>query len=165
MTRRAGKEIALFRGRLNLGRTATGSGSRPTKAERKRTVAPPLKGIFRRETRRFRRSKTNCANENVAKIASNGEKNVFPRSFFDGLGLLKSPVVSMRTSKRPRRETAENSPFDGKTVEFQNVRPLSRPYERLIPALAAALFGEPKEALKDAAESLRSAKKWGPSGV
>jgi len=145
LTRRAGKEIALFRGRLNRRRTATGFASRPTKAEGKRTIAPPLKGIFRRETRRFRRSKTNFANENVAKIASNGEKNVFPRSFFDGLGLLKSPVVSMRTSKRPRRETAENSPFDGKTVEFQNVRPLSRPSERLIPALAAASSVETEE--------------------
>jgi hypothetical protein len=119
LTRRAGKEIALFRGRLNLGRTATGFASRPAKAEGKRAVAPPWKGIFRRETRRFRRSKTIFANENVAKIASNGEKNVYPRSFFDGLGLLKSPVVSLETLKRSRRETAENSPFDGKTAEFQ----------------------------------------------
>jgi hypothetical protein len=123
LTRRTGKEIALFRGRLNLGRTATAFVARPTKAERKRTVAPPLKGIFRRETRRFRRSKTNFANENVAKIASNDEKNVFPRSFFDGLGLLKSSAVSLRTSKRFRSETAENSPFDGKPPNFETGEP------------------------------------------
>jgi hypothetical protein len=96
---------------------------RSTKVERKRAVAPPSKGIFRRETRRFRRSKTNFANENVAKIASNDEKNVFPRLFFDGLGLLKSSAVSLRTSKRFRSETAENSPFDGKPPNFETGEP------------------------------------------
>ena len=161
MTRRAGKEIALFRGRLNRRRTATGFASRSTKTERKRTVAQPWKGIFRRETRRFRRSKTNCANENVAKIASNDEKNVYPRSFFDGLGLLKSSVVSPRTSKRSRRETAENSPFDGKPPNFKRST-VKSPVRTINSRACGRVLRRNGRALKDAAGALRSAKKMGP---
>lgn len=143
MTRRAGKEIALFRGRLNLGRTATGFALRSTKAERKRTVAPPLKGICRREARRFRRPKRNSRTKTLRKSRRTTKKTSVRARFFDGLGLLKSPAAlrwegrnAPDAQRRKTRLSTGNPPNLGTGNRF----------ERLIPALAAAFSAETEDA-------------------
>jgi hypothetical protein len=123
LTRRTGKEIALFRGRLNLGRNGDRiacvrqrSSENERSRRRRREFSVAKRGDFG-VLKRISRTKT------LRKSRRTTKKNVFPRSFFDGLGLLKSSAVSLRTSKRFRSETAENSPFDGKPPNFETGEP------------------------------------------
>lgn len=72
------------------------------------------------------------------------KKTSFRVRFFDGLGLLKSPVVSLETSKRPDAKRRKTRPST-ENRRISNVRPLSRPSKRLIPALAAATSAKAEE--------------------
>lgn len=87
----------------------------------------------------------------MSEIASNDEKNVFPRSFFDGLGLLKSSAALVGTSKRSDAKRRKTRPSTGSPPNLGT----GEPARTIIPALAAALFAETK-ALKDAAGASRS---------